>query len=42
MNVGAKDITIVSSFDIIYMLDIIKTKLRTSKLHSLCDDSIKL
>ena len=48
MNVGVKDIIIVSSFHIIYiyiyiyMLDVVETKLCTSKQHSLCDYSIKL
>ena len=42
MNVGVKNIIIASSFDRIYMLDIVKIKLCTSKQHSLFDDSIKL
>ena len=42
MKVGVKDIIIVSSFDIIYMLDIVETKLCTSKQHSLCDNSVTL
>ena len=42
MNVGVKDVIIVLSFDIIYTLDTVETKLRTSKQHSLRDDSIKL